>query len=92
MPNNWYYDKEALQKTPSIHDGLGYKTECRYRKEGADLIVNVGTDMDLGCNTIATGVVFFHRFYMFHSFKKYPRYVSIIITIYKESSYESHFN
>ncbi|PAA47300.1 hypothetical protein BOX15_Mlig008844g2 [Macrostomum lignano] len=26
-------------------------------------------------NTIATGIVFFHRFYMAHSFKKYDRYV-----------------
>jgi cyclin K len=24
---------------------------------------------------MATGVVFFHRFYMFHSFNEFPRYV-----------------
>lgn len=30
----------------------------------------------LGHNTIATGVVYFHRFYMFHSFKTFPRYVT----------------
>lgn len=27
--------------------------------------------------TMGTGAVFFHRFYMFHSFKQYPRYVRI---------------
>ena len=27
-------------------------------------------------DTIATGVVFYHRFYMFHSFKKFPRHVT----------------
>lgn len=32
--------------------------------------------MDLGYNTMATGVVYFHRFYMFHSFKQFPRYVT----------------
>ena len=25
---------------------------------------------------MATGVVYYHRFYMFHSFKEFPRYVS----------------
>lgn len=28
-------------------------------------------------DTLATGIVYFHRFYMFHSFKQFPRYVSI---------------
>lgn len=32
--------------------------------------------MGIGYNTTATGVVYFHRFYMFHSFKKFPRYVT----------------
>lgn len=32
--------------------------------------------MDLGHNTMATGVVYFHRFYMFQSFKSFPRYVT----------------
>jgi hypothetical protein len=32
--------------------------------------------MDLGYNTTATGVVYFHRFYMFHSFRQFPRYVT----------------
>lgn len=32
--------------------------------------------MDLGHNTNATGVVYFHRFYMFHSFRQFPRFVT----------------
>lgn len=32
--------------------------------------------MGLGHNTLATGIVYFHRFYMFHSFKSFPRYVT----------------
>lgn len=28
-------------------------------------------------DTLATGIIYFHRFYMFHSFKQFPRYVSI---------------
>lgn len=38
--------------------------------------MSCGTSMGLGHNTIATGVVYFHRFYMFHSFRTFPRYVT----------------
>uniref|UniRef100_U5EEQ9 Cyclin-K n=1 Tax=Corethrella appendiculata TaxID=1370023 RepID=U5EEQ9_9DIPT len=72
----WYYDKKDLRNTPSIQDGLDYETERRYRKEGARFIVSAGSQMGLGHNTVATGVVYFHRFYMFHSFQTFPRYVT----------------
>lgn len=72
----WYYDKKDLKATPSIRDGLDYETERRYRKEGARFIMQCGTSMGLGHNTVATGVVYFHRFYMFHSFRTFPRYVT----------------
>lgn len=72
----WYYDKKELRGTPSSRDALEYETERRYRKEGARFIMECGTSMGLGHNTVATGVVYFHRFYMFHSFKTFPRYVT----------------
>nr|CAG4648064.1 EOG090X09KD [Moina brachiata]SVE93125.1 EOG090X09KD [Moina brachiata] len=73
----WYYDKKDLKKeTPSILDGIDFETESRYRKEGARFIIDTGTKMGLRYDTMATGVVYFHRFYMFHSFKEFPRYVT----------------
>ncbi|XP_022920620.1 cyclin-K [Onthophagus taurus] len=72
----WYYDKKELKNTPSSQDGIDYDMEVRYRKEGARFIMSLGTKMDLGYNTTATGVVYFHRFYMFHSFRQFPRYVT----------------
>lgn len=76
MPYIWYYDKKDLKNTPSVRDGLDFETDRRYRKEGARFIMQCGTAMGLGHNTMATGVVYFHRFYMFHSFKSFPRYVT----------------
>lgn len=80
-PNNgmpcWYFEKKELRNTPSVLDKIDYETESRYRKEGARFIIDTGTKMDLGYNTMATGVVYFHRFYMYHSFRNFPRYVSI---------------
>lgn len=72
----WYYDKKDLRETPSILDGISFETERRYRKEGARFIMECGTKMGLGHNTMATGVVYFHRFYMCHSFRSFPRYVT----------------
>ncbi|XP_041980049.1 cyclin-K [Aricia agestis] len=72
----WYYDKKDLQNTPSFRDGIANETENRYRKEGARFIIDTGSKMDLGYNTVATGVVYFHRFYMFHSFRTFPRYIT----------------
>ncbi|XP_065309718.1 cyclin-K isoform X1 [Dermacentor albipictus] len=75
MPN-WYYSKKALRKTPSYLDGISVEKEQRYRREGARFIINVGTKMGLRYDTMATGVVYFHRFYMFHSFKTFPRFIT----------------
>ncbi|KAK4883594.1 hypothetical protein RN001_006913 [Aquatica leii] len=72
----WYYDKNELRNTPSALDNIDYETELRYRREGARFIIDSGSKMKLGCNTAATGVVYFHRFYMFHSFRQFPRYVT----------------
>jgi len=76
--DNWYFEKGELHNSPSLRDGIDYATESRYRKEGARFIIECGTEMELGYNTVATGVVYFHRFYMFRSFKTFPRYVSAI--------------
>ncbi|VVC88067.1 cyclin-K [Leptidea sinapis] len=72
----WYYDKKDLLNTPSFRDGILNEAENRYRKEGARFIIDTGSKMDLGYNTVATGVVYFHRFYMFHSFRTFPRYIT----------------
>ncbi|XP_065119806.1 cyclin-K isoform X3 [Paramisgurnus dabryanus] len=72
----WYWDKKDLARTPSQSDGLDPATEARYRREGARFIFDVGTRLGLHYDTLATGITYFHRFYMFHSFKQFPRYVT----------------
>lgn len=72
----WYYDKKELKVTPSIKEGMDFETESQSRREGARFIIETGNKMVLGYNTMATGVVYFHRFYMVHSFYSFPKYVS----------------
>lgn len=72
----WYYEKKELKNSPSCKDGLDSSAEAKYRREGARFIIEAGTKLGLRYDTCATGVVYFHRFYMFHSFKEFPRYVT----------------
>lgn len=75
MPT-WYFEKSELKNTPSFRDGIEPETEARYRREGARFLMECGMQMGLRHETMATGVVFYHRFYMFHSFNEFPRYVT----------------
>ncbi|XP_074650522.1 uncharacterized protein LOC141905533 isoform X2 [Tubulanus polymorphus] len=72
----WYYEKKDLRYTPSYKDNIDPETEARYRKEGARFIIDCGTKLGLRYDACSTGVVYFHRFYMFHSFKNFHRYVT----------------
>ena len=72
----WYFDKKEIRNTPSHRDGIDPSTEARYRREGARFIIDAGTKMGLRFDTCATGVVYFHRFYLFHSFKDFHRYIT----------------
>ena len=74
MPS-WYYEKADLARTPSIKSGLSLAQERTYRKEGASYIMELGNYLQLHYVTCATACTFFHRFYMFHSFNEYSRYL-----------------
>ncbi|ESO94274.1 hypothetical protein LOTGIDRAFT_215790 [Lottia gigantea] len=72
----WYFEKKDIKNSPSFRDGVDTLTEARYRREGARFIIDAGTKLGLRYDSCATGVVYFHRFYMFHSFKEFHRYVT----------------
>ena len=72
----WFYEKKDLRNSPSLKDGISADTEARYRREGAKFIIESGTKLGLRYDTCATGAIYFHRFYMFHSFRQFHRYVS----------------
>ncbi|XP_071532687.1 cyclin-K-like isoform X2 [Panulirus ornatus] len=72
----WYYEKRELRHTPTIVAGLSVEQEVQYRREGARFILQVGNKMGLRYETMATGVVYFHRFYMVHTFQSFPRHVT----------------
>lgn len=72
MANPWLFREEQLLLTPSMKDGLTNTQEVGLRVDGAKFIKSLGTVFQLHYNTIATATVFFHRFYMFYSFRLFP--------------------
>ncbi|KAL3317159.1 hypothetical protein Ciccas_004190 [Cichlidogyrus casuarinus] len=72
----WYYDNEELSRTPSVRDNIPIEKELLFRKHGALFIIDLSRELKLIHITCATAVVFFHRFYMIHSFQSFPLYVT----------------
>ncbi|XP_014772763.1 cyclin-K [Octopus bimaculoides] len=72
----WFFEKKDLRNTASYQDGISPEVEARYRREGARFILDAGSKMGLRFDTCGTGVVYFHRFYMLHSFREFHRYVT----------------
>ncbi|CAM0139569.1 unnamed protein product [Umbelopsis sp. WA50703] len=73
--SQWYYRRDALVNTPSVaNDGFTVKREREDRAKGCNFIQSVGMTLKLPQITIATAMVFFHRFFMRKSLKDYPFY------------------
>lgn len=79
---NFYYDKKEIRLTPSYKEGMTAAFESMHRKDSARFIIQLGKSMKLGYNTTATAVVYFHRFYMIHSFSTFPRYVTSLSCLF----------
>ncbi|CAG0914634.1 unnamed protein product [Notodromas monacha] len=62
--------------TPTILEGHTWKEEEQFRREGAKFLLDLSSKIGLVYSTVATGVVYFHRFYMFQSFDKFPKFVT----------------
>lgn len=67
----------SLSSTPSIKCGMTEQEELAQRQVAACLIRQIGLELKKSCQrpsgvSITTAMVYMHRFYMFHSFTKFP--------------------
>ena len=84
----WYFSKEHLDRTPSQAVGYTAEQELAMRREGARLLLDIGQHLSLRYDTCATGLVFFHRFYMFHSFSEFNKYVIACASLFLSGKVE----
>ena len=100
---NWLWNPEDMKNTPSIRAGMTMEQENKARREGINLIKEIGKAIGLWVwpapqylvlisrfsapkhtfATFATACVFFHRFYMAHTFKDYPTPVNCSARFFK---------
>ncbi|ORX44024.1 cyclin-like protein [Hesseltinella vesiculosa] len=68
----WIFTKDEVLNSPSItHDGLSAAEEQQTRSKGCLFIQAIGCQLGLPQNTVATAMVYFHRFYMRYCFSDF---------------------
>jgi hypothetical protein len=72
--SSWLFTKEELE-TIVTRDGISLEQDFDYRKSTCAFMQEVGMMLKVPQLTIATAWVYFHRFYVLHSFKEYDRFV-----------------
>lgn len=75
--DRWLFPPERLRETPSIKRGMTEQEELVHRQTAACLIRKIGLKLKEYHKrpsglSLDTAMVYMHRFYMFHSFQKYP--------------------
>ncbi|XP_054812111.1 cyclin-T1-3-like isoform X3 [Prosopis cineraria] len=70
----WYFTrKEIEENSPSKRDGVDWKKEMYFRKSYCTFLQDLGMRLKLPQVTIATAIIFCHRFFLRHSLARNDR-------------------
>eukprot|EP01080_Neovahlkampfia_damariscottae_P000734 gene734-8986_t len=72
--DKWLFSKEELELILTRED-ISLEKDYDHRKSTCAFIQEVGISLKVPQLTIATAWVYFHRFYVLHSFKAYDRHI-----------------
>ncbi|KRZ19411.1 Cyclin-T2 [Trichinella zimbabwensis] len=72
--SRWLFSDDSLAKCPSILAGFDQAKELAYRQQAANHIAEMGSKLSLSQLSLNTAIVYMHRFYVFHSFQRFPRF------------------
>lgn len=70
--SRWFFTDEQLLSTPSKDHGIDAEKEMELRQDAACMIQEMGQRLRVNQLCINTAIVYMHRFYVFHSFSKFP--------------------
>eukprot|EP01125_Pyxidicula_operculata_P020700 TRINITY_DN7713_c0_g1_i1.p1 TRINITY_DN7713_c0_g1~~TRINITY_DN7713_c0_g1_i1.p1 ORF type:complete len:481 (+),score=97.79 TRINITY_DN7713_c0_g1_i1:129-1571(+) len=87
MSGGWIFTAEALEK-PVREGGTDPKTAQKYRRQICEFMQEVGIKLRLPQLTIATGVVYLHRFFARKDFSDYDKYLIGIACLFLASKVE----
>ncbi|KAK7255997.1 hypothetical protein RIF29_29426 [Crotalaria pallida] len=81
--NSWYMSREEIvENSPSRKDGIDWKKETDYRRSYCKFLWDLGTRLELPQSTIATAIIFCHRFFLQQSHAKNDRTVGCCTLFY----------
>jgi hypothetical protein len=75
--SRWIFSQEKIQNSPSRADNISLEDELKERQEAALFITDLGAALKVNQLCINTAIIYMHRFFMIHSFKKFHRYVRV---------------
>ncbi|KAL3684064.1 hypothetical protein R1sor_002086 [Riccia sorocarpa] len=81
--SNWYFSREEIEKrSPSRMDGIDLKKETYFRKSYCTFLQDLGMCLKVPQVTIATAIVFCHRFFLRQSHMKNDRHMIATICMF----------
>lgn len=79
----WYFSREEIEKhSPSRLDGIDIKKETYFRKSYCTFLQDLGMRLKVPQVTIATAIVFCHRFFHRQSHKRNDRYMIATVCMF----------
>jgi hypothetical protein len=75
--SRWIFPAEKIINSPSRSDGMSIEDELTERQQAALFITDLGALLKVNQLCMNTAIIYMHRFFMIHSFKKFQRYVRV---------------
>ncbi|CDW53917.1 Cyclin N domain containing protein [Trichuris trichiura] len=72
--SRWLFTAERLSDSPSVRDGMSVAKELHCRQQAASHIQEMSQKLSLTQLCMNTAIVYMHRFYVFHSFCRFPKF------------------
>uniref|UniRef100_A0A5S6QNI9 CYCLIN domain-containing protein n=1 Tax=Trichuris muris TaxID=70415 RepID=A0A5S6QNI9_TRIMR len=72
--SRWLFTAERLSDSPSVRDGMAVAKELHCRQQAASHIQEMSQKLSLTQLCMNTAIVYMHRFYVFHSFCRFPKF------------------
>ncbi|ERN07911.1 hypothetical protein AMTR_s00012p00236330 [Amborella trichopoda] len=72
---NWFFTRNEIEEnSPSRRDGIDLKKENKFRTSYGTFIQDLGMRLEVPQATIATAIIFCHRFFLHQSHAKNDRW------------------
>ncbi|XP_063719953.1 cyclin-T2-like [Symsagittifera roscoffensis] len=74
-PSRWIFNSERLAEFPSVNKSYADLSDRQYRQQAANMIQDMSKSLAIQPLAINTAIVYMHRFFVFHSFDQFDRFL-----------------